>query len=100
VSGPGSQSNDVIVIDPATFKKLARFRMGGRPQHVVPSWDLKTLWVNDNDSNDLVSIDPATGRRGRRVPVAGPVNHEVHVRTEGIEGDGEAGLDRVGAASG
>jgi YVTN family beta-propeller protein len=71
---PDSESNDVIVIDPATFKKVARFRVGRRPQHVVPSWDLRTLWVNDNDSGDLIRIDPATGRPGRRVRVADPYN--------------------------
>jgi DNA-binding beta-propeller fold protein YncE len=35
---PNRQSNDVTVIDPATLN----------PQHVVPSWDLKTLWVANN----------------------------------------------------
>jgi YVTN family beta-propeller protein len=71
---PDSESNDVIVIDPATYRKVARFAVGRRPQHVVPSWDLKTLWVNDNDSGDLVPIDPATGRPGRKVKVADPYN--------------------------
>jgi YVTN family beta-propeller protein len=71
---PDSESGDVIVIDPATFKRLARIQVGRRPQHVVPSWDLKTLWVNDNDSNDLVPIDPATGKAGKPVPVDDPYN--------------------------
>jgi YVTN family beta-propeller protein len=71
---PDSESNDVIVIDPVTFRKVARFAVGRRPQHVVPSWDLRTLWVNDNDSGDLVPIDPATGKPGRRVKVADPYN--------------------------
>ena len=39
------QSNDVYVIDPATMKVVDRFKVGLNPQHVVPSWDLKTLWV-------------------------------------------------------
>ncbi|MBO2453203.1 YncE family protein [Actinomadura barringtoniae] len=71
---PDSGSNDVIVIDPHSFKKIARFKVGRRPQHVVPSWDLKTLWVNDNDSNDLVPINPATGKPGRKVHVTDPYN--------------------------
>jgi DNA-binding beta-propeller fold protein YncE len=71
---PDSQSNDVIVFDQRTFRQIQRFPVGRRPQHVVPSWDLRTLWVNDNDSNDLVPIDPLTGRHGRPVPVADPYN--------------------------
>ena len=71
---PDSESNDVIVIDQKTFKQVRRFKVGSLPQHVVPSWDLKTLWVNDNNSNDLVPIDPATGRPGKKVPVTDPYN--------------------------
>jgi YVTN family beta-propeller protein len=71
---PDSESNDVVVIDPATYRKIARFPVGRRPQHVVPSWDLKTLWVNDNDSNDLVPINPATGKPGRKIAVSDPYN--------------------------
>src|SRR5207248_2366110 len=55
---PDSLSNDVIVIDQRTLRQVARFRVGRLPQHVVPSWDLRTLWVNDDQSNDLVPIDP------------------------------------------
>ena len=39
---PNVKSNDVYVIDPATFKVVDRFRVGMNPQHVVPSYDLKT----------------------------------------------------------
>jgi YVTN family beta-propeller protein len=34
---PNRSSNDVWVIDPATFKVVDKFR-GRSPQHVVPSW--------------------------------------------------------------
>lgn len=71
---PDSLSNDVIVLDQRTFRQVGRFRVGRRPQHVVPSWDLRTLWVNDNDSNGLVPIDPLTGKHGRPVPVTDPYN--------------------------
>lgn len=69
---PDSQSDDVIVLDQRTLRPISRFPVGRRPQHVVPSWDLRTLWVNDNDSNDLVPISPLTGRHGKPVPVADP----------------------------
>jgi DNA-binding beta-propeller fold protein YncE len=71
---PDSESGDVIVLDQRTFKQIGRFKVGRRPQHVVPSWDLKTLWVNDNDSNDLVPIDPRTGKPGKAVRVDDPYN--------------------------
>ena len=45
---PHIQSNDVYVIDPATLKVVDRFRVGVNPQHVVPSWDMTTLWVANN----------------------------------------------------
>jgi YVTN family beta-propeller protein len=71
---PDTQSNDVQVIDPGTYKVIDRFKVGAVPQHVVPSWDLKTLWVNDNNSNDLIPIDPMTGKPGQKVPVDDPYN--------------------------
>ena len=40
----------------------------------MPSWDLKTLWVNDNRGNMLTPIDPRTGRPGRSVRVDDPYN--------------------------
>ena len=45
---PNRTSNDVSVIDPATLKVVDRFKVGINPQHIVPSWDLKTLWVTNN----------------------------------------------------
>lgn len=71
---PETMDDMVTVIDPHTFTIVRRFKVGREPQHVVPSWDLRTLWVNDDLGNDLVAIDPTTGRRGRRVPVADPYN--------------------------
>ncbi len=78
---PNRISNDVYVIDPATFKVVDRFKVGFNPQHVVPSWDLQTLWVTNNaegraDGRDgsLTPIDPKTGKPGRAIPVEDPYN--------------------------
>ena len=71
---PNTLSNTLQVIDPRTYQVIARYPTGHEPQHVVPSWDLKTLWVNDDLGNDLVPINPRTGRPGRPVPVADPYN--------------------------
>ncbi|MFI6600221.1 YncE family protein [Nonomuraea sp. NPDC050536] len=71
---PNSESNTLDVIDPRTYKVVHHYRVGLRPQHVVPSWDLKTLWVNDNDGNQLTPINPVTGRPGKPVRVDDPYN--------------------------
>ena len=71
---PNSGSDSVDVIDPATFQVVGHFAVGRQPQHVTPSYDLKTLWVL-NDLNDrLIEIDPATSKPGRTVPVDDPYN--------------------------
>ena len=71
---PNTMANTVEEIDPATYRVVRRFRVGAVPQHVVPSWDLRTLWVNVNNGNTLVPIDPTTGAPGRAVPVEDPYN--------------------------
>jgi DNA-binding beta-propeller fold protein YncE len=71
---PNSGDGTVDVIDPRTFRRVGRFRVGRQPQHVAPSWDLRTLWVGNDQGNSLTSIDPATGRPRRTVRVADPYN--------------------------
>jgi YVTN family beta-propeller protein len=75
---PNLQSNDVWVIDPATLKVVDKFRVGVNPQHVVPSWDLKTLWVANNAENtpngSLTPVDPRTGKPGKAIKVDDPYN--------------------------
>ena len=75
---PNLRSSDVYVIDPGTFKVVDRFRVGSVPQHIVPSWDLKTLWVTNNASRSpegsLTPIDPKTGKPGPEVKVDDPYN--------------------------
>jgi YVTN family beta-propeller protein len=71
---PNSESDTVDVIDPTTFKVVNHFPVGGLPQHVVPSWDLKTLWVTNDTGNSLTPIDAATGKPGPPVPVEDPYN--------------------------
>jgi len=71
---PNSGSNTVTEIDPHTFKVVRTFATGIEPQHVVPSWDLKTLWVNNDLGNSLTKVDPRTGKPGKRVAVHDPYN--------------------------
>lgn len=75
---PNRASNDVWVIDPATLKVIDKYKVGINPQHVVPSWDLKTLWVNNNaegrTDGSVTPIDPLTGKPGKNIPVDDPYN--------------------------
>jgi len=75
---PNVKSDEVHVIDPATLKVIDRFKVGRNPQHIVPSWDLKTLWVTNNaegrTDGTLTPIDPITGKPGKEVVVDDPYN--------------------------
>ena len=69
---PNSESNTVSVINPNTYKVIDQFPVGDLPQHVVPSYDLKTLLVNNDQGNSLTPINPRTGRPGRTISVTDP----------------------------
>ncbi|MEU9992220.1 hypothetical protein AB0E10_36490 [Streptomyces sp. NPDC048045] len=71
---PNTNSDTVTVIDPRTYRIIETIPVGRQPQHVVPSWDLKTLWVNNDLGNSLTPIDPRTGKAGKPVPVHDPYN--------------------------
>src|SRR5216117_1465153 len=71
---PNSHDGTVTVIDPRRYRLVRTFATGALPQHVVPSYDLLTLWVANNLGNTLTPIDPADGREGPSVPVADPYN--------------------------
>jgi YVTN family beta-propeller protein len=71
---PNSESNTVDVIDPATFTVIDHFPVPRRPQHVVPSPDLRTLYVNSDLGNALTPIDPRTGKPGPPISVPDPYN--------------------------
>jgi DNA-binding beta-propeller fold protein YncE len=71
---PNSASDTVDVISQKTFKVVAHFAVGALPQHVTPSWDLRTLYVTNDEGNSLTPIDPRTGQPGQPIPVADPYN--------------------------
>ncbi|UQX88688.1 YncE family protein [Jatrophihabitans telluris] len=68
---PNTNSNDVSVIDQHTLKVVATFYGGQEPQHVVPSYDLKTLYVTADrpGAGGITPIDPRTGRPGKAIPI-------------------------------
>ena len=71
---PNSQSDTVDVIDPATRRIVSHFAVGGLPQHVTPSWDLRTLYVLNDQGNSVTPIDPRTAKPGKPIPVDDPYN--------------------------
>jgi YVTN family beta-propeller protein len=64
----------VDVIDQQTLQVVNRYKAGSVSQHVVPSWDLRTLYVTASAANELVPIDPTTGDPGTPIPVTRPYN--------------------------
>ena len=75
---PNLRTDDVYVIDPNAMKVVDRFKVGESPQHVIPSWDLRMLWVANNaerrNTGSLTPIDPTSGKPGQSVPVDDPYN--------------------------
>ena len=77
---PNSKGDTVDVIDPNTYKIIDHFVLPKHtkgllePQHVVPSWDLKKLWVAQDLGDQLTMIDPSTGKVGQTIHVDDPYN--------------------------
>lgn len=68
---PNTGSDDVTVIDPETYRVITTFPGGPEPQHVVPAYDLRTLYVASSrvPTGGLVPIDARTGRPGEPIEV-------------------------------
>jgi YVTN family beta-propeller protein len=72
---PNSLSDSVQVIDQRTYRVIRRFSVATHPEHVTPSYDLRTLYVESDVGNSLRPIDPRTGRpAAHSIPVADPYN--------------------------
>lgn len=71
---PDSSSGSVHVIDPASFRILARYPVGAVPHHVTPAWDMSRLYVDDEGAGLLTVIDPLTSRPRGRIAVTDPYN--------------------------
>jgi len=71
---PNVVSNTVDEIDPTAYRIVRHIAVGALPQHVVPSWDLKTLWVTNDEGNSVTPIDPVTGIPSTPISVEDPYN--------------------------
>jgi YVTN family beta-propeller protein len=75
VYAPDSQGDGVYVIDPRRSRVIRYIQTGAVVQHVVPAWDLRTLYATNDVGNSLTPIDPNTGRRaGPNIAVPDPYN--------------------------
>ncbi len=86
VYSPNLTTGRVDVIDPATFKVIDSFPAVPSPQHIVPSWDLQTLWVSGDISYtgghaDIAPIDPKTGKMGK--PISVPDSYNMYFTPDG-----------------
>ena len=68
------RASTVTVIDQRTHKVVRVIPTGYLSQHVVPAYDLSTLYTNSSVANELVRINPRTGRREGTVPMPRPYN--------------------------
>lgn len=77
---PNCKSDTVDIIDPVTYKIIGHFALPKHtkgllePQHVIPSWDLKKLWVAQDLGDQLTEIDPMTGKEGVSMHIDDPYN--------------------------
>jgi DNA-binding beta-propeller fold protein YncE len=71
---PHNKSGDVWVIDQRSHRVVRKCSVGTELQHVVPSFDLRTLYATSDQGNRVLLIDPATGKCGRTIPVLDPYN--------------------------
>jgi YVTN family beta-propeller protein len=68
---PNTNSDDVYVINPATYQVVDQFYGGPEPQHIVPSYDMSTLYVTSSrvPGGSVLPINPHTGRPGKIINV-------------------------------
>jgi YVTN family beta-propeller protein len=71
---PDSEDGTVTVIDQRTRQVVQMVHTGRLPQHVTPSYDMKTLYVDNDMGDSLTTIDPKTGKFGKTIPVQDPYN--------------------------
>jgi len=71
---PHEVSGTTTVIDPATMQVIDTFQTGAESQHVIPSYDMSTLYVASGQGNRITPIDPTTGQPGAPIGVENPYN--------------------------
>jgi DNA-binding beta-propeller fold protein YncE len=72
---PNSYGRPITTVISQRTRKVVRIlHTGELSQHVTPSYDLKTLYVEASAADRLVALDPHTGRIEKRIPQTRPYN--------------------------
>ncbi|MHB8507092.1 MAG: YncE family protein [Candidatus Dormibacteria bacterium] len=71
---PNSGAGTMDVIDPRTYRVVARLKTGQIPYHVTPAWDMSRLYVDSEGSGALQVIDPTLATITSTVAAAHPYN--------------------------
>ena len=71
---PDSGGSTVTVINQRTRRIVRVIPVGYLSQHVVPSYDLRTLITNSSVADALIEVDPRTARKTRTLPMPRPYN--------------------------
>jgi DNA-binding beta-propeller fold protein YncE len=71
---PDSTGTTTTVINQRTRHIVRIIKSGPLSQHVSPSYDLTTLYVDASEANKLVAINPRTAKVERRISVPRPYN--------------------------
>lgn len=71
---PNTDDNTVSVIDTSSYQVVDTIKTDKDPEHIVPSYDLKTIWILNAIGNTVTPIDPVTSKRGASIPVQHPYN--------------------------
>ena len=77
---PNSQSDTVDVIDQRTFRVIGQFPVGALPQHVTPSYDLKTPLGRQRHGQQPHADQPVDGQAGAAGPGRRPLQPVLHGR--------------------
>jgi YVTN family beta-propeller protein len=90
---PNTFSGTVSVINPNTYRVVKTLSVGGEPHHVTPSWNLRTLYVDNPGNSTLDPIDPRTATLRHRFRVPDPYN--LYFTPDGTKALVVAEYDRV-----
>jgi len=71
---PDGKTNRLYVIDPKTYRVVSSARVDAEPQHVVPAYDLRTLYVVNDIGFTVTPLDPLTAKLGKPTRVKDPYN--------------------------
>jgi DNA-binding beta-propeller fold protein YncE len=71
---PDSNGDKVTVISQRTHKIVRVIPAGYLSQHVVPAYNLRTLYTNSSAADQLMTISPRTGRRTGAIAMPRPYN--------------------------